>query len=186
MSDQWIKANLALDQVVAIELNPNVAQTKLIEAIKGGTMPAKALADGEERFLSADLFRGRHGWLKVDWATGAGRYLEMHFVQGQPPLADWSFTDLQVGRRHINELWPQSSTDEGHTGRPKGTGFSGADASIIEEMYGLIKTHSASSPTAAAWKVIGRDGARASGSGTPESKVRRIVSAYKAKYENGV
>lgn len=109
MTDAWISAAPALAQVVAIELNPKVAQTKLIEAIKRGTMPAKVVSDRGERFLSADMFHGRHGWIKIDFDTGSGRYVEDSFVAGEPPYSEWEFRDLVISRRHLDEAWPASN-----------------------------------------------------------------------------
>ena len=109
MTDTWIAAAPALEQVVAVELNPQVAETKLIEAIKRGTMPAKVVSAKGERFLLADLFRGRHGWIKIDFDTGAGRYQEGSIVAGEPPYSEWSFHDLVLSRRHLDELWPASN-----------------------------------------------------------------------------
>jgi hypothetical protein len=64
-------------------------------------------------------------------------------------------------------------------GRPKGSGsLERADAPLIERMRKLIMEGECVSPTAAAQAVA----ADAMGAGTLDSKVRRLVERYGAKY----
>jgi len=64
-------------------------------------------------------------------------------------------------------------------GRPKGSGsLERADAPLIEQMRKLIIEEECVSPTAAAQAVA----AYAKGAGTLDSKVRRLVERYGAKY----
>jgi hypothetical protein len=49
-------------------------------------------------------------------------------------------------------------------------------------MRRMLKAGEAASPSEAAWKIIGRDGAGAHGSGTPESKKTRLVRRYQQRY----
>lgn len=66
--------------------------------------------------------------------------------------------------------------------RPKGTGFKNHDAPLLAQMARLYPGK-CSSPTEAAWKVVGRDGSGAKGSGTPNSKVDRLVRAFNGSRE---
>lgn len=64
-------------------------------------------------------------------------------------------------------------------GRPSGTGFGALDAPLLEKMKEILDSKEETSPTAAARKVIGKDGKGAHGSGTLESKIHRLVRRYK-------
>ena len=57
-------------------------------------------------------------------------------------------------------------------GRPRGTDYRGVDAPLHEEMRRLIEERIVPTLTAAASRVAGR----AFGSGTPQSKITRLVS----------
>lgn len=69
-------------------------------------------------------------------------------------------------------------------GRPKGTSHDKADGPLVEKMRALVASGSAASLTAAAKEIVGRDGSGAAGSGTLESKVRRLVDRAR-KHANG-
>jgi hypothetical protein len=58
--------------------------------------------------------------------------------------------------------------------RPRGTGHKKRDAALVVEARRL--RDEGYTRTAAVWVVIGRDGKRAAGHGTPESKHRRILN----------
>jgi hypothetical protein len=57
-------------------------------------------------------------------------------------------------------------------------GWGIADAPLVTEMRALVQCGECSSPSAAASRLI----SRAKGAGTPESKVRRLVTAYYEKH----
>lgn len=59
-------------------------------------------------------------------------------------------------------------------GRPRGTDYRGVDAPLHGEMRRLLEEHVVPSLTVAARSVVDR----AYGSGTPESKITRLVRTY--------
>ena len=59
-------------------------------------------------------------------------------------------------------------------GRPRGTNYRGVDASLHEDMRRLLESHAVPSLTAAAASIV----ARAFGSGSPQSKITRLVRTY--------
>lgn len=63
--------------------------------------------------------------------------------------------------------------------RPKGTGYEHSDLLIVEKALGLLDAGHASSATDAVRQVVGLDASGAKGSGTPESKVTRLVRLLK-------
>jgi hypothetical protein len=70
------------------------------------------------------------------------------------------------------------SGEAGARGRPEGTGYQATDARLIVEMRALLKRHEAKSATEAARMVIGKDGERAKGIGSPEAKEKRLVKLF--------
>jgi len=75
---------------------------------------------------------------------------------------------------------PASSSVQQSRGRTRGTSFAKADRPLAERMNAMVTSGEASSRSAAAWKLIGRDGEGAEGRGEPEAKVKRLVTAAKA------
>jgi hypothetical protein len=182
MSGAWISAYAALTHAVSVEVSPEIAERKLIQAIATGALPAKVRSGKSEKFFSRDMFLGKGASIKVDFQTGEGRYVWPSYALGGAPYEDWTFKDLAVSERHMDSMWPREEFPQKKTGRPKGTGLAGADAPLIEKMHKLIQAGKATSPTKAAWEVMGRDGSGASGAGAPESKAKRLVDAYKAAH----
>lgn len=68
--------------------------------------------------------------------------------------------------------------------RPAGTTMEKADAPFVERMRVLVEQEGLN-PTAAAWKIVKKDGTGIRGNASPESKVNRLVKRYKATYGNG-
>lgn len=67
-------------------------------------------------------------------------------------------------------------------GRPNGINFDANDAPLIEEMHRLIQNRQARSIADAAQQVIESDPCRVAGSGTPESKEKRLARGYSKRY----
>jgi hypothetical protein len=59
-------------------------------------------------------------------------------------------------------------------GRPRGTDYRGVDAPLHEDMRRLLESRLVPSRTAAAGSVVDR----AFGSGSPQSKITRLVKTY--------
>ena len=142
-----------------------------------------------------------HAWTYaiVDWSEnsfkrpampvyGLGARSAMAFQY--PILDEYQVSGVSVPRAQLQYLFPTEATHPNEdrklptrtrTGRPRGTGFQKADAPLIAKMREHV-LNGCRSPTAAAWKIIGRDGLGAPGTASPESKVRRLVGGYKRKY----
>src|SRR4051812_31231625 len=106
------------------------------------------------------------------------------------PLLTHQAYEIHFSQPELECMWPNQTsstlsqgsdrtTPKGQAGqkrppcRPKGRSLAAADAEIVECMHRLFRLErAATSPTAAAWTIIGRDGSGARGSGTPDSKVR--------------
>jgi hypothetical protein len=76
--------------------------------------------------------------------------------------------------------------EKGSNEKSERPSYAKADAPIIAKMHDLVQRGDERSPTSAAWNLIGKDGAGAKGASTPDSKVNRLVKAYKNRYESGV
>jgi hypothetical protein len=72
------------------------------------------------------------------------------------------------------EQYPEA----GGRGRTRGTGYQATDAPLVAEMQGLLDSLEAKSTAEAARIVIGRDGERAKGVGSPEAKEKRLVKLF--------
>jgi hypothetical protein len=68
--------------------------------------------------------------------------------------------------------------------RPAGTTMEKADAPFVERMRVLVEQEGLN-PSAAAWKLVKKDGTGIRGNASPDSKVNRLVKRYKATYGNG-
>jgi hypothetical protein len=90
--------------------------------------------------------------------------------------------DMEINRPDVERaLAYRSETARRSRGRPKGAGsFEDADSPLIYEINRLISTSKSQSPTAAATKLV--DNGLAAGSGTTESKIRRLVRRYLALF----
>lgn len=130
---------------------------------------------------------------QADWESGRfsfGRnkvgyaYAYAHGVTFDPSglaLLEQELSRL-VGTNHapVAALTGAEKIESGkRPGRPKGAGgFAKADAPLVEEMRAMIMGDSALTPHAAAYKVV----ARAPGSATDETKVRRLSEHYRRKF----
>ncbi|MER8564274.1 hypothetical protein NKH85_04880 [Mesorhizobium sp. M0924] len=85
--------------------------------------------------------------------------------------------NVHVISERIEKLWPSPETVRAQSTphRPAGRSLEVADAALVKQMKEMVARGEAPSPTAAAWKLIGKDGKGAQGSGSPESKVQRLV-----------
>jgi hypothetical protein len=102
---------------------------------------------------------------------------ELHFAADTKMAAT-----AKVGEEVPVEAAPANSGDRKRHGRPPDTSMAKADAAHLESMSKLVKE--GMTPTAAAEKIVGKDGSGAYGSGTPQSKVHRLVRRYK-EMQNG-
>ncbi len=134
--------------------------------------------------------------LAAQWQAGFFELRSRHFSDRTVTLigVEFSLDDLEglLGPHCRSASTPPAATDPApfsteqklvttakRHGRPKGTGLVNADAPFIEEMRHLLDANPALSPTKAAQQVA----ARAAGDGTFESKVTRLVKAYKKQSE---
>lgn len=115
---------------------------------------------------------------------------EIDFEAGTLALSTATLSGLALTQGDFDRVWPEKRSGQDlldalpqpKNHRPAGTGLQAADADLIKQMHKLLSNKIASSPTQAAWTVAKRDGSGASGSGSPESKVSRLVGRYKARY----
>ena len=136
---------------------------------------------------------------RVQWCR-----LIFHFYDDKPPYAApkhrWQpqWRELSFTRDEVMRLWPDPFPTLLHStpqdkeeiisqakisltprGRPKGAGaFVNEDEPLVLEMQKLIETGAAKSRTEAARLVV----KQASGSGTEESKIKRLRKAHSAKF----
>jgi len=68
--------------------------------------------------------------------------------------------------------------------RPAGTTKEKADAPFLERMRVFVEQEGLSA-TAAAWKVVEKDGSGVPGNASPDSKIHRLVKSYKDTDGNG-
>jgi hypothetical protein len=178
MSD-WISAAEAFEHVLSHEMHPGTARRLLMEAIAGEDLPAR----GHKRGLSETYFLSSSDTRLFHWNSGAGAG-EIDFEAGTAILTSFGHhlgptetayvDDLMFSRKHLMNLWPSGS---GSPHRPKGSGLQRADAPYIDQMAALVNEDGLSA-TAAAQRIVG-DGSGVPGAGTPESKVRRLVTRFK-------
>ena len=83
---------------------------------------------------------------------------------------------MTIDRIQINGATPSEALPDGdkRRGRPRGTDYRGVDAPLHEEMRRMIEERIVPTLTAAA----GRVAEQAFGSGTPQSKITRLVRTY--------
>jgi hypothetical protein len=173
---------------------------KLIEAKIAGTVSLEQLAneevvafevleDGTLRPVAADHWRSPFAALM--WETGYKRHYYASDMSEEERRA-WDASAASIFRGEPTTTYPHGPAKaysygseprllvvKKAKGRPKGTGLEAADESVITKILKLI-AEKRISDTAATWEVIGRDGAGALGSGSPESKVKRLVDRLKA------
>jgi len=176
------------------------AASKIVDHIRAGVMTAlrAARAAGEPWFIEVpEPPPGR----KLDPNAWFGFVpSDVVIVPPSPPSDGIDLSKLKVRPRAAGEWMlgmpkrrhlvppslaamlksPASSSVQQSRGRTRGTSFAKADRPLAERMNAMVTSGEASSPSAAAWKLIGRDGAGAEGRGEPEAKVKRLVTAAKA------
>src|SRR4051812_38236976 len=76
---------------------------------------------------------------------------------------------VHLPRKEVRRIWPTSPSPDlkSSRGRPRKTGYADMDEPLMADILRLIETKECTSPTQAAWKVVGRDGKGAHGNGTP-------------------
>jgi hypothetical protein len=99
-------------------------------------------------------------------------------VSGLPVLADVRVCEETLSRWlagiHPSPTPVRQAKRAARPGRPTETGYAEQDSALVAK---ITKVRGARSFTEAAWEVIGRDGAGAPGTGTPESKIKRLSRA---------
>jgi hypothetical protein len=189
---QWTPADQAFEYVLAIELVEDVARRKLHERIQKGEIPGRASKltfagkDQVDVIVPSNFWNtgGQNASVVIDFATrSAVRKYYSFFQRANTPIVPESISyayGLEFSTRHLQECFPQGLQ---RPQRPPGTGLAAKDKPLVARMQKLI-SENAISPTAAAWEVVGADGKGASGGGTPDSKVTRLVNRLKATPTN--
>lgn len=132
----WISAGDAFRHVLELEMNPHVAERRILEAIAEQTLPAKGslrgVAGGDEYFLptgfygSIDFERGTIEARKLERASADGVNSYAGGITWVDPEYDApehpSLERVQFSRKHLFELWPESGSElpsrTGVPGRP--------------------------------------------------------------------
>jgi hypothetical protein len=203
MMSDWLATSEALQHVMAIEMNPEVSREKIVREIRRGTLPAKATkystgsVDEFDRFLSAEELRHGNVHMAIDFEAGSAVITFSNYAMGHLPYGIHKASGLVVSKRHLYSIWPGSAALDRDPGsiaavekkaskphRPAGTTKEKADAPLLERMRVFVEQEGLS-PTAAAWKVVEKDGSGVSGNALPESKIRRLVQSYKGTDGNG-
>jgi hypothetical protein len=86
------------------------------------------------------------------------------------------------GTDDLNRIHPRGESSKSASHRPRGRSFEREDQPIIEAMRRLVQEGDEPSPSLAAKRLIGRSGRGARGSGTFESKIRRLLERYTKQY----
>ncbi|TIP43661.1 hypothetical protein [Mesorhizobium sp.] len=159
----FISFNEALARVRA-RLNLPNSEDVLWEAIRDRRVNAGFPGDHDEEDSAADAWTDYHLNTRAAHMTKADR--NAHTKVDLDSLMAW-----------LDSFFAAPTKERRDPHRPKGTGFKDHDAPILAEMAKLYPGE-CSSATEAAWKVIGRDGKRAKGNGSPESKIDRLVRAF--------
>jgi hypothetical protein len=154
---------------------PPKAEVKLIEALRTGRVSSRGYYDAEG------------GELKeippIDWQECKSNSRPGLLRERGRRLP--RFTNIEMDVADVTREFAKArDTDQPlanpipvpRSGRPPGTGYADGDEVLIDKMQVLVKDRVAKSFNEAAWLVIGRDGTGAAGYGTPESKVKRLLT----------
>ncbi len=127
----------------------------------------------------------------IDWEANSflRRYLAFEATPGHlgSDLPGYMAKGVHVSRTQLLAMFPaerpakvrsQTRATKRSPGRPPGRSLAAADAPIVAEMRRLVEKGACASPSEAARQIIGRDGAKAQGTGTPENKIARLVRRY--------
>ena len=160
---------------------PSKAQVKLIEALRTGRVSSRGqrFTTGELEEISPRDYQECEPAVRHHGLREPGRLL--------PRFTSVEVNAVDVAREFEKAHGAEQAMVNGaplQIGRPKGTGYAAMDEPLIAEMKAMIDGLIAKSPTEAARAVIGKDGSRAAGYGTPEAKVDRLVKSYRASYPN--
>lgn len=189
MNAIWIDGATAFRQVLTALLIPTVAQSKLVEAIKFGKLPAKCMTSSGDRFLYP------HGGgcpvLTIDFEKSKGRFVLANYAMGYPPYEAWDFDCLTVSKRHLDSLGAIDLAGEksADVGRPQGTGYQSTDQQLVARMQDLIASGAARNRTTAAKAVLQNVPGDVAGAGTQASQVRRLLLRFNQSFgteKNGV
>jgi hypothetical protein len=181
---QWISAQAAFAHVVSCVMAPDIAEDDLLAAARARKLPARARilqVDQSYTSLTALLMPFWEAQdVHIDYQDGTGVSTN---VTTFPGGGFWSevvlVSEIEFSRKHLFQEWPESDKrDKPH--RPAGTSMQRADEPFLVQMEAAIEAQGIT-PSAAAWKIIGKDGRGVPGVAEPESKVRRLVARFKER-----
>jgi hypothetical protein len=124
----------------------------------------------------------RSGFKTHYYHVGSREKDDLNYDPFQPQRAYFYGSEWRKLVVKLESIAAVEETSKPH--RPAGTTKERADAPFLERMRVFVEQEGLS-PTAAAWRVVEKDGSGVSGNALPESKVRRLVQSYKGTDGNG-
>jgi hypothetical protein len=121
----WLSADAALQHVLAHELVPDAAKTKLENKVRNGEIPAKAAllnflgAISSDAVIPADFWDRQWRHISIDFTNDTAR--SRVFSPALRPaesgsgmvlnyLSDDSATGVAFSKRHLFSIWPDTET----------------------------------------------------------------------------
>ncbi|WLB77146.1 hypothetical protein [Bradyrhizobium elkanii] len=211
MTSQWIPLSQAYEHVSAVFFVPSRVEEELLRAIRATHVATRATSlswfggkTGEQHgtVLDRDFWRENNldesGSVTVKWLKNSAKSARNTY-NGGIEVAQAEGIEVHAGQ--LFGIWPKGDDDQSaplvsvatakitpeqnpaqsrSPSRPPDTGYSKLDEPFLEKMRPLVQT--GFTVTKAAQHVAG-DGTLLAGAGTLESKLSRLVRAYKQRAE---
>jgi hypothetical protein len=116
MTDIWLSAEAALAHVLAHELSPDIARTRLEHRLWRGEIPARATllryggTEVSEEFIPIDFWNRQWRHVSIDFTNGTARSRAFSPAAKEGCVeytTDDSAAGIGFSRRHIFLIWPE-------------------------------------------------------------------------------